>query len=365
MMDDMNHFPRRIELPIHGRGASENPPNRFEQIAYEKTLDDEIVPEEEAPGPRTSFYRDFTRTIIATNDSPDIMFDASINPYRGCEHGCIYCYARPYHEYLGLSAGLDFETKIFVKEDAPALLRRELMKKSWTPQLLSISGVTDPYQPIERRLKLTRRCLEVLAEFRNPLGIVTKNRLVTRDIDVLARLVPYHAARVHVAVTTLDAELAHVMEPRASTPAARLSAIKELHEAGIPVDVLVAPIIPGLTDHETPAILAAAKDAGAGCAGYTLLRLPHGLKDLFSAWLEQHFPQKKDRILGRVREMRGGELNDPKFISRMKGDGPLAEMIAQMFKMHKKRLGFTSRPPLSAAAFQRPGETPMSLFEEM
>lgn len=352
----------RVELPIHGRGASDNPTNRFESIAYELTDDD--CPEEDRPGPRTMFFKDSTRSFITYNDSPDVYFEASINPYRGCEHGCIYCYARPYHEYLGLSAGLDFETKIFVKEDGPRLLRKELASKSWTPQVLAISGVTDAYQPIERRLQLTRRCLEVLAEFRNPVGMVTKNHLITRDIDILSKLAEVDAVSVHIAVTSLDGELANIMEPRASAPHARLAAIREIAAAGIPVSVLVAPVIPGLTDHEIPSILAAARAAGARHASYTMLRLPHGIKDLFATWLDQHFPTSKDKILGRVRSMRGGELNDPKFISRMKGEGAIAEMIGQIFDANVRKLGYPGKVKLSTAAFRRPNETPATLFGE-
>ncbi len=342
-----------------GRGATANPPNRFELMRYEPLEDGAC---DERPAPQTLFFRDNTRNIIATNDSPDIVFDGSINPYRGCEHGCIYCYARPYHEYLGFSIGLDFETKIMVKEDAPKLLRKELNSPKWTPQVLGISGVTDAYQPIERRLQLTRRCLEVLAEFRNPVTIVTKNRLVTRDLDVLAKLAEHQAAGVAIAVTTLDPELARVMEPRATAPAGRLEAIRELSAAGIPTLVLVAPVIPGLTDHEMPAILAAARAAGAMGAGYTMLRLPHGLPELFGSWLEQHFPEKKDKILSRVRDMRGGAMNDSRFTARMRGEGAIADTIKQMFNVTKKKLGFPGRPALSTAAFRRPGETPMMLF---
>lgn len=357
----MNERAHRIELPLHGRGTSENIPNRFEPIRYERTDGDE--PPDEAPGPRTSFYKDFSRTLIAYNDSPDIYFETSINPYRGCEHGCIYCYARPYHEYLGLSAGLDFETKIFVKEDAPKLLRKELTSKTWKPQTIAISGVTDAYQPIERRLKLTRRCLEVLADFRNPVGLVTKNHLVTRDIDVLSQLTPFDAVSVHIAVTSLDPDLANIMEPRASAPHARLAAIRELVAAGVPTSVLVAPIIPGLTDHEIPAILEAARSAGARHASYTMLRLPYAVKDLFATWLDQHFPTRKEKILGRVRDLRAGDLNDPNFGSRMKGQGPLAEMISQIFQAHTRRLQFPGKFTLSAAAFRRPNETQALLFD--
>ena len=345
--------------PIKGRGSADNPPNRFELIRYEPLDDGDC---DARPAPATQFFRDATRSIIATNDSPDVPFAASINPYRGCEHGCIYCYARPYHEYLGMSIGLDFETKIMVKEDAPKLLRKALSSPKWEPQPLGISGVTDAYQPIERRLQLTRQCLEVLAEFRNPVHIITKNRLVTRDIDILQRLAEHRAASVILAVNSLDAELARVMEPRATTPAARLEAIRELSAAGIPTMVLLAPVIPGLNDHEIPAILGAAREVGALSAGYTMLRLPHGLPELFTQWLEQYFPEKKDKILSRVRDLRGGDLNDPRFGSRMKGEGIIAETIKQMFTVAKKKLGFPGKPALSTAAFRRPDETPTLLF---
>lgn len=346
---------------IKGRGAADNPPNRFELIRYERLEEGDA---DERPAPATQFFRDATASIIATNDSPDVPFSASINVYRGCEHGCVYCYARPYHEYLGFSIGLDFETKIMVKEDAPALLRKELNAKKWTPQILGMSGVTDAYQPIERRLQLTRRCLEVLADFRNPVWIITKNRLVTRDIDILQKLAAHRAAAVVIAVTSLDAELARVMEPRATAPAGRLAAIRELTDAGIPTAVLMAPVIPGLTDHEMPAILAAAREAGALHANYTMLRLPHGLPALFESWLDQHFPAKKDKVLSRIREMRGGELNDPRFGSRMRGEGAIADAVKQMFKVTSKKLAFPGKTTLSTDAFRRPGETPTLLFGE-
>src|SRR6266540_3374278 len=273
---------------LHGRGASWNPQNRFESLEYVR--DDEAPPDENAP--RTIYMRDPTRTIIARNDSPDVGFDASINPYRGCEHGCSYCYARPTHEYLGFSAGLDFETRIMVKEDAPELLRRELASRRWKPQTLALSGVTDCYQPVERRLQLTRRCLQVLAEFRNPVGIVTKNHLVTRDLDVLGELASHRAAAVSISVTSLDREFARALEPRASSPAHRLAAVEELARAGIPVGVMVAPVIPGLNDHEIPSIVAAAARAGAGWAATIVLRLPLTVAPVFEQWLEEHAPEK-------------------------------------------------------------------------
>jgi DNA repair photolyase len=348
---------------VHGRGAASNPKNRFEKTWHERDPDEPWDPDEE-PAPETQLIADSSRTIIATNDSPDIPFEASINPYRGCEHGCIYCYARPTHEYLGFSAGLEFETRILVKEDAPELLRRALMSPNWVPKPIAISGVTDPYQPIERRLNLTRGCLEVLAEFRNPVSVITKNRLVTRDIDFFQELARHDAVAVFLSVTTLDGELARSMEPRASTPAARLAAVRALAEAGVPAGVMVAPIIPGLTDHELPAILAAAADAGARCAGCLPVRLPLGVAPLFEDWLERIAPERKARVLGRIRGMRGGKLNDPRFGMRMRGTGPFAEMITQLHKSTCRRLGLNARPfALSTQSFRRPTGEQLRLFE--
>jgi DNA repair photolyase len=265
------------------------------------------------------------------------------------------CFARPSHEYLGFSAGLDFETRILVKEDAPELLRRELSSSRWEPQVIALSGNTDCYQPVERRLGITRRCLGVLAEFRNPVGVITKNHLVTRDADLLAELASVNAASVNVSVTTLDAELARTMEPRTSTPARRLVAIEKLARAGIPVGVLVAPVIPGLTEHELPRILQAAADAGASFAGYVPLKLPHAVAPLFERWLEERYPEKKGKVLGRIREMRGGRLNDPRFGYRQRGEGPLADAIASLFAAGCQRAGLaTHGPELSTAAFRRP-----------
>ena len=345
---------------IKGRGSAGNPPNRFELVRYEPFEDGS---DDARSAPATTLLRDTSRSIITTNDSPDVGFSASINPCRGCEHGCIYCYARATHEYLGFSAGLDFETKIMVKENAPALLRKELASRKWVPQPLGVCGVTDAYQPIERRLQLTRRCLEVLAEFRNPAWVVTKNRLITRDLAILRQMNEHHAIGAAISVTTLDADLAHVMEPRASTPEARLEAVRELSSAGIPVIVLVAPTIPGLTDHEMPAILTAAREAGAVAAGYVIVRLPHGLDELFTDWLTRHFPEKKDKVLSRIESVRGGKHNDTQFGRRMIGEGPIAEAIKQMFQTTVKKLGFPGAPTLSTAAFRRPGETPTLLFD--
>ncbi len=337
---------------IHGRGAAERPPNRFEPLHYERDAESD---EPDDPSPETQFFRDHSKSFITYNDSPDIPFDASINPYRGCEHGCIYCYARPYHEYLGFSAGLDFETKIMVKENAPELLRQELSSPRWKPQTLSMSGVTDCYQPIERKLKLTRRCLEVLAEFRNPVGIVTKNHLVTRDLDLLQELARHDAVAVYVSVTTLDPDLAGIMEPRTARPASRLDTIAKLNAAGVPAGVMVAPVIPGLTDHELPAIIAAAGQAGAKFAGCVPLRLPYGVADLFEKWLEQHFPLRKEKVLAQIRAIRGGKLNYPNFNSRMTGQGIFAEQIQQVFKVARRKAGIPEHgPSLSTAAFRRP-----------
>jgi DNA repair photolyase len=349
------------DLPaFRGRGASDNPGNRFELLHYER--DPEAEPDASAPA--TQFLRDTSRSIIARNDSPDVGFDASINPYRGCEHGCPYCYARPTHEYLGFSAGLDFETKIMVKENAPELLRRELASPRWQPQPLALSGVTDPYQPIERRLQLTRRCLEVLAEFRNPVIIVTKNHLVTRDRDLLSQLAAHQAASVFISVTTLDSDLAHILEPRATTPAGRLAAIAELKGANIPVGCLVAPVIPGLTDHEMPAILKAVATAGATAAAYVMLRLPYAVAPLFEQWLDHHRPASKERVLGRVRAMRGGKLNDPRFGNRMRGEGILVDQFRELFHLSCRQHGLNcERRELSTASFRHPQGTQRSLFD--
>ncbi len=290
-----------------------------------------------------------------------------MNPYRGCEHGCAYCYARPTHEYLGFSAGLDFETKILVKDRAPELLRRELRSKSWVPQTIALSGVTDPYQPAERRFKLTRQCLEVLAEFRNPVVVITKNALVTRDVDILSELAKYKAALVILSITTLDSDLCGKLEPRASRPSARLQAIRQLAESGIPVGVNLAPVIPGLTDEEIPSILQRAYEAGARQAGCVPLRLPLGVADLFSQWVERHFPDRASKVLNRVRDMRGGKLNDPNFISRMKGEGPYAQAIAAQFRLFKRKTGYLSSPEeLSAASFRVPfgAGDQLALFSE-
>ena len=346
-----------------GRGSASNPHNRFQKLSVELEPEALVDEDGEPIRPRTQFLRDDSQSVISFNDSPDIPFRAGLNPYRGCEHGCAYCFARPYHEYLGFSAGLDFETKIVVKENAPELLRRELSKKSWQPQPIAMSAISDCYQPVERRLQLTRRCLAVLAEFRNPVGIITKNHLVTRDIDHLGDLAKHGAAHVCISLTTLDGALAKTLEPRASPPSRRLAAIEELSAAGVPVIVLTAPIIPGLTDHEIPDLLAAAARAGARTAGYTIVRLPFAVAPLFTEWLERHAPGHRDKVLGRIESMRGGRLNDPKFGSRMKGEGIFAEQIKALFALAKRKAGFRgAMPELSAAAFRVPTDQ-LSLFD--
>ncbi|MFQ5913423.1 MAG: PA0069 family radical SAM protein [Nitrospinota bacterium] len=350
--------------PIRGRGAAENPQNRFESLRYDWDLDPAEPLDPEDPAPATRFLKDPSRSIIAYNQSPDVGFDASLNPYRGCEHGCIYCYARPAHEYLGFSAGLDFETKILVKEDAPALLRKALSSPLWKPQAVALSGVTDPYQPAERRLALTRKCLEVLAEFRNPVVVITKNHLVTRDIDLLGHLAECEAVAVFLSVTTLNENLRRLMEPRASPPLRRLAAIEALVRAGAPAGVLVAPVIPALTDHELPSILQAAAGAGAQFAGYVPLRLPHGVSRLFEQWLDRHFPAKKDKVLNRIRAIRGGRLNDPRFSHRMRGEGVFAEQIENLFSVACRKAGILGRRPgLSTGSFRRPLDSQLALFE--
>jgi DNA repair photolyase len=345
---------------IHGRGASWSPANRFEKLhvdTNEPDLVDEDPDGEERPRRQTEFFRDGTKTIIARNQSPDVGFETSINPYRGCEHGCIYCFARPTHEYLGFSAGLDFESRIMVKEDAPRLLEAELSSPKWKPQMLMMSAVTDCYQPIERKLRLTRRCLEVVAKFRNPIGILTKNRLVTRDIDLLSGLARHQAAAVNLSVTTLDAKLQQILEPRTSPPAARLDAVKQLRAAGIPTGVMVAPVIPGINDHEIPTIVEACAKAGAQFAGYVLLRLPWAVAPLFERWLDEHFPERKAKVLARIRHMRGGErLYDSRWRKRQTGEGIFAEQIANIFEVSCRRAGMGARPKLSTAAFRRPQE---------
>ena len=349
--------PRGQASKLRGRGIAAAPANRFESFALER--DQEF----EDRDPRTRFYRDVSRSIVSRNQSPDVPFETSLNPYRGCEHGCSYCYARPTHEFLGLSAGLDFETKIFAKSDAADLLRRKLDSAAWKPQVLALSGVTDPYQPVERRFGITRSCLEVLAEFRNPVGIVTKSALVRRDIDVLQRLAQFRAASVTLSITSLDPELARRMEPRAAQPDARIAAVRALASAGIPVGVNVAPIVPGLNDHEIPAILQRSAEAGARWAGYMVVRLPYGVKELFEEWLAVHYPDRREKVLNRLRSLRAGKLNDPHFGSRMVGRGFFSEQLRDLFELARRRAGLQRKgDALSCAQFRRPRGTQLALF---
>ena len=351
---------------VRGRGAAANPRNRFERIDVDFEPGESAA--ERGDVPPTELFRDDSKTVLSRNDSPDLGFEYSLNPYRGCEHGCIYCYARPTHEYLGFSAGLDFESRILVKERAPELLRAALLNPRWKPQVIVLSGVTDPYQPIERKLRITRRCLEVLAEFRNPVAIVTKNHLVTRDIDLLRELGRFGACGVFLSITSVSPSLSARMEPRASTPRRRFDALRELSAAGIPCGVMAAPIVPGLNDDQIPAILDAAAEAGASRAGYILLRLPHGLRKLFSDWLATHFPDRRDRVLNRLREARGGDLNDPRFHHRMKGGGEYAQQIGRLFETSRRRAGLDGGRGRgvgaeSTAAFRRRTDQ-RSLFDD-
>ena len=335
-----------IPEPQHnGRGALSNASSRYDSEKRVRTTDgwepsaEQASEDDELPPLRTTLTRDATRTILARNTSPDVPFDRSINPYRGCEHGCIYCFARPTHAYLGLSPGLDFETKILFKPDAAKLLVAELASPKYRCDVVAMGTNTDPYQPAERDLKVTRQILRVLSDFNNPVGIVTKNHLVTRDIDILGDMARRNLAEVFLSVTTLDKDLARAMEPRASAPYRRLEAIRRLAEAGVPVGVMTAPMIPGLNDHEMESILEAAMDAGATRAGFTVLRLPLEIKDLFDEWLRTHRPDRAERVLSLIRQMRGGALYQAEFGLRMRGEGPIAQLLSARFSAAVKRLG--------------------------
>ena len=361
-MDYRNHPTRTI-----GRGAGIEPPNRFERVHAEHDFE-QLEGADDLPDVRrlpTAFLPNESRRLIAENDSPDVPFRYSINPYRGCEHGCAYCYARPGHETLGMNAGLDFETRILVKHDAPQLLRQELSRDTWRAEVISMSGVTDCYQPAERKFRLTRGCLQVMLEARQPVGIITKNALVVRDLDVLAPMAALQVAHVFVSVTTLDAELARTLEPRTATPQARLRAIRELTSAGVPVGVMAAPIIPGLNDQEIPAILEAARDAGAQTAGFVLLRLPWAVRPIFEEWITRNYPDRAERVLGLIRATRDGRMNDTRWGHRMRGQGAYALQIEQTIRIFKKKLGLDrSLPPLDSSKFQppQPSSGQMRLF---
>jgi DNA repair photolyase len=325
----------------HGRGTASNASGRYEPLAR-VAFDDGWQSFEELPPFKTTVTVDATRKIISHNDSPDISFDRSINPYRGCEHGCVYCFARPTHAYLGLSPGLDFESKLFMKPNAPELLERELSAPGYTPKTIAIGTNTDPYQPIERRYQIVRRILEVLERAGHPVGIVTKSALVLRDLDILTRMAKRDLVKVALSVTTLDPKLARVMEPRASTPPRRLGALRELVKAGVPASALVAPVIPAINDAEIERILEAVAETGVRHAGYVLLRLPLELKDLFREWLMENFPDRYRHVINLIRETRGGKDYDSSWGKRMTGSGPIAWMIGRRFEVACERLGLNS-----------------------
>lgn len=322
-----------------GRGAGFNPTNRFEKIDYE-ILEEEIDSERKIV---TKYFRDTSKTALAKNESPDIGFTYDLNPYRGCEHGCIYCYARPSHEYLGFSSGLDFETKIMVKPEIHLLLEKEFQKKTWRPSTISLAGNTDCYQPIERKLQLTRKCLEVFLKYRNPVGVITKNALITRDIDLLSELAQLELVVVTISITTLDKHLHRKMEPRTSPPEARLLVVEQLAKAGISVGVSLAPVIPGLNDSEMPAILKRASDYGATFSFYTMVRLPFAVKDLFVEWLKREYPERADKVINRIKDVREGKLNSAEFGKRMTGVGEIADSISQLFDLSCKKYGLNEK----------------------
>ncbi len=348
-----------------GRGAQSNAAGRYEPMAR-VAFDDGWQSLEELPPFKTTVAVDATRKVITRNDSPDIGFDRSINPYRGCEHGCVYCFARPTHAYLGLSPGLDFESKLLVKPEAADLLARELSAPNYQPKVIAIGTNTDPYQPIERRYQVMRRILEVLDRANHPVGIVTKSALVTRDIDILARMAKRNLVKVALSVTTLDAGLARTMEPRAATPARRLEALRRLSDAGVPAAVMVAPVIPALNDQEIERILDCAAAAGVKEAGYVLLRLPLEVRDLFREWLAANYPHREEHVFKLIRDMRGGKDYDAKWGERMKGSGPYAWMIGRRFEMACEKFGLNERKlALSTANFRAPKResAQLSLFD--
>ena len=337
-----------------GRAAVSNPTGRFEPYAVE-AVDDGWDRDDDLPPLRTEVSEDHPRRIITKNSSPDVPFDRSINPYRGCEHGCIYCFARPSHAWLGMSPGLDFETRLVAKPSAPELLERELRAKSYVPEVIAIGTNTDPYQPIEKDRRIMRRVLEVLQAHRHPVAVVTKGTLIERDADILGEMGRMGLARVGISVTTLDRDLARRMEPRVPSPARRLETIRRLTGAGCPVRVMVSPVVPALTDHELEAILKAAAEAGAVAASWIMLRLPHEVSALFREWLAEHYPDRAARVMGRVRELHGGRDYDPEWGKRMTGEGLFAEMVGQRFRIATKRLGLARElPPLRTDLFRCP-----------
>jgi len=351
--------------PRKGRGASINPEGRFEKFAREAFGDGWNRPEDDLPALRTQVTEERVKSIIARNQSPDVPFTQSINPYQGCEHGCAYCYARPTHAYRSLSPGIDFETRLFAKVNAPERLREELSRPGYRCEVISIGANTDPYQPIERDFEITRGILGVCAEFNQPVGIVTKNAMVERDIDILAAMARKNLVNVFISCNNLDHDLARRLEPRCSAPLRRLQAMRRLSEAGVPVGVIVAPVIPFLTDHQIEPVLEAAWEQGARQAGYILMRLPWEVKDLFKDWLERHYPLKAKHVMSRVHQMRNGRDNDPEFGSRMRGTGELADLLSQRFDVACRRIGFSSgrrNSALDAAKFKVPACGQMLLF---
>ena len=352
----MDDLPPQKSHRTPGRGAGSNPDVRFDRL-HAEAVDDGWLPEQDVPVLRTEVRDEIARSVITRNTSPDLSFDRSINPYRGCEHGCIYCFARPSHAFLGLSPGLDFETRLIARPNAAAQLRKELSHRNYVPRTIAIGTNTDPYQPIEKQREIMRAVLMVLRDFNHPVGIVTKGTLIERDIDILAPMAARGLVRIGVSVTTLDPRTARAMEPRVPGPAARLRIIRRLTDAGVPVRVMVSPVVPALTDHELEAILEAAKEAGAVAASSIMLRLPREVATLFKDWLAEHYPDRAARVMARVRELHGGKDYDPEFGTRMVGQGQWAEMLQQRFKLATRKLGL-DRPllPLRTDLFAKPPE---------
>ena len=350
-----------------GRGAQFNPKNRFDRLNIENFNDDEFdgFYSENSINRKfpTQYFKDNSKTVISINDSKDIDFDYSFNPYRGCEHGCIYCYARPSHEFLGFSSGVDFETKIMVKEDAPKLLENEFRKRNYKPDIIIFSGNTDCYQPIESNLRLTRKALEVCLKYRNPVGLITKNALVLKDLNILKEMSRKDLISVTITITSLDKLLISKLEPRTSVPSKRLETILKLAENKVPVGVNIAPVIPGLNDEEIPLILKAASEMGAEYAGYILLRLPYAVKDLFINWLNYEFPLKANKIINRIKDIRGGKLNNSEFGKRFSGEGEFAETIKRLFSLSCKKYGFNRRDyRLSVEGFRKKANEQLEMF---
>jgi DNA repair photolyase len=350
------------EKPVRGRGAQYNPVNPFDSLSLSHEDWDGIDVPPDAPG-KTKYYRDQAKTVINKVDSPDIGHSYSMNPYQGCEHGCIYCYARNTHNYYGFSAGVDFEQKIIVKENAHKVLEKQLEHPKWEVRPIMLAGNTDCYQPIERKLKITRKLLEVLVKYRHPVSVLTKNSLILRDIDLLKNLAQDQLVHAGVTITTLDESLRRKLEPRTASAHKRLEVLEQLSAAGIPTTVMISPVIPGLTDHEIPSILEAAAKRGVYSAGYIVLRLNGAIGPLFEDWIGKHFPDRAEKVLGQVRQMHGGTLNDNRFGRRMRGEGPIADAIRQLFKINKKRLmGEKHLPPYNLDAFLRTDKGQMRLF---